>query len=268
MKSDADIVIKEAVYPAGDHAVPVILTRPAHAAPGAPRPTVLLLHGLSSQKETQQKEASSLAGAGLFVVSVDAPHHGARRSGLLDDILAATGKAAHGIFVRMLREAIAEIPLLVDHLAREGHGPVGVAGISMGAYCALGAAAADPRLAAVVSILGSPDWTHPSGEVDDSVRPLLEEAPARHPERFPPRALFLANGGRDTNVPPHEARAFAEALRPLYAAWPDRLSYKEYPESSHFMREEDWNDLWSRSIAWLRTYLDPASGIATSSARP
>jgi hypothetical protein len=268
MKNDADLVIEGAVYPAGDHGVPVILTRPAHAVPGASRPTVILLHGLSAKKEDQQKEASSLARAGLSVVTVDAPHHGARRSGLLDEIMAATGKAAHAILLRMLREAIAEIPLLVDHLTREGHGPVGVAGISMGAFCALGAAAAEPRLVAVVAILGSPDWKHPSGEVDDSVRPFLDEAPARRPERFPPRALFLGNGGRDTNVPPHGARAFAEALRPLYAAWPDRLSYREYPESSHFMREEDWNDLWSRSIEWLRTYLDPASGIATSSARP
>jgi dienelactone hydrolase len=265
-----DLVIEGALYPAGDRAVPVVLTRPAPAERGerAAVPTVLLLHGLGAHKEVQQKEASSLARAGLFVVTVDAPHHGARRSGLLDEIMAATGTAAHAIFLRVLREAIAEIPLLVDHLAREGHGPFGVAGISMGAYCALGAAAVDPRLAAVVSILGSPDWSHPSGQVDDAVRPLLEEAPARRLERFPPRALFLANAGRDTSVPPHGARAFAEALRPLYAAWPDRLSYKEYPESSHFMREVDWNDLWSRSIEWLRTYLDPAGPFVTSSERP
>jgi dienelactone hydrolase len=235
--------------------VPALVTR---GTPDAPKSAaVLLLHGLSSSKEVQQKEASSLARAGLTAVAVDAPHHGARKTPLLDAIMAATGAPAHAILLRMLREAIAEIPRVVDHLLREGYGPVGVMGISMGAFTALGATAADSRIAAAVSILGSPDWWPVKGEIDDSVRPWLDEAPARRPERFPPRALLLANAGRDESVPPEPARRFAETLRPYYARFPERLRYLEYPESGHFMRETDWDDLWGNTVGWLTTHLRP-----------
>jgi hypothetical protein len=155
----------------------------------------------------------------------------------------------------MLREAIAEIPLLVSGLLEEGHGPIGLAGVSMGAYVALGATAADPRIVVVASILGSPDWWPPHGQVDDAVRPWLDEAPSRHPERFHPRAVLLANAGRDVNVLPDAARHFAEVLRHHYRDQADRIHHVEYPESAHFMREEDWNDLWGRTVGWLGRYL-------------
>lgn len=251
---DTDVFIEEADVDAGNGRVPRLFTFTRRAAAG-PAPAVLFLHGLSASKEVQQKEASSLARAGFLAVTVDAPHHGARRTPLLDALRDATGSAAHALFLRILREAIAEVPLLIDDLLRRGHGPVGVAGISMGAYIALGATAADPRIAAVVSILGSPDWTPCHGDVDPAARPWLAEAPVHHPERFPPRALLLANAGRDVNVPPEGARRFAEALRPRYTAWPDRLHYEEYPESDHFMREGDWDDLWDKTLSWFRLHL-------------
>jgi pimeloyl-ACP methyl ester carboxylesterase len=238
--------------------VPALITREE----GAPRSAaVLFLHGLSSSKEIHDRESTSLARAGLTAVALDAPHHGARRSPLLDAIMEATGAPAHAILLRMLREAIGETSRVVDYLLREGYGPIGIAGISMGAFAALGAAAAEPRLAAVVSILGSPDWWPVKGEIDDAVRPWLAEAPARHPERFPPRPLLIANAGRDENVPPEPARRFAEALRPYYAPFPDRLRYIEYPESGHFMREPDWNDLWHNTVEWLVRHLRPGGPI-------
>lgn len=237
--------------------VPALVTRAAFEAP--PSAAVVLLHGLSSSKEVQQKEAISLAHAGLTAVALDAPHHGARKTPLLDAIMAATGAPAHAILLRMLREAIAEIPRVVDLLLRDGFGPVGIMGISMGAFAALGATAADPRIAAAVSILGSPDWWPVKGAIDDAVRPWLDEAPVRRPERFPPRALLLANAGRDESVPPEPARRFAEALKPYYAPFPERLRYLEYPESGHFMRETDWNDLWSTTVGWLTAHLRPGA---------
>jgi alpha-beta hydrolase superfamily lysophospholipase len=261
--NEMELVVDAVECPAGPHRIPVLLTR---CAAGAKRPAVLLLHGLGASKEVQQKEASSLARAGFFAVTVDAPHHGARKTPLLDEIGAATGSAAHAIFLRMVREAIAEIPLLVDHLLREGHDPVGVMGISMGAYVALGAAAAEPRLAAVVSILGSPDWTPPDGAIDEAIRPWLLESPERCPERFAPRAVLLANAGRDTTVLPEGARRFVAALRPCYAAWPERLRYEEYPESGHFMLESDWDDLWAKTLQWFRAYLEPARNLTLAAA--
>jgi len=237
---------------AGDRRIPLRITRPAAGRRGPP---VLLLHGLGVSKETHDKEAASLARAGFTAVAVDAPHHGERRTRLLDEMHDATGSAAHAILLRMVRDAAEEMPLLVDWLAEEIPGPVGVVGVSMGAYIALAAMAREPRIAAAVSILGSPDWSPRSGEPDNAVRPWLAEAPAHHPERFPPRPVLLGNGGRDVNVPPEGARRFEAALRPLYAQWPERLCYVEYPESDHFMRGEDWDDLWARTLRWFGTYL-------------
>lgn len=237
----------------GTARVPLCILRRADGPAGPP---VLLLHGFSSTPpRAGDKEASSLAAAGFTVLAVEAPHHGARRSPLVDAVIEAQGPPAHELFLRIVRESAAELPAVVGRALQEYGGPLGVVGISMGAYTALAAAAADPRLAVVVSLLGSPDWAPREGEPTPTNRAWLAEAPARHPERFPPRALLLANAGRDVNVPPAATRAFAAALRPLYADLPDRLEYREYPDSEHFMREDDWNDLWSRTLAWLKRHL-------------
>ena len=223
---------------------------------GPAGPPVLLLHGFNSTPpQAKDKEASSLAAAGFTVLAVEAPHHGARRSPLVDAVIEAQGPPAHELFLRIVRESVAELPAVVDRALQEHGGPLGVVGISMGAYTALAAAAVEPRLAVVVSILGSPDWAPREGEPTATNRAWLTEAPMHHPGRFPPRALLLANAGRDVNVPPAASRAFAAKLRPRYAAHPERLDYREYPESEHFMREDDWSDLWSRTLEWLSRYL-------------
>ena len=79
-------------------------------------------------------------------------------------------------------------------------------------------------------------------------------------QRFVPRPLLLINCGRDTNVPPGPARAFAAALRPLYAAAgaSGRLVHREYPDSDHFPGERDWNDLWATTVGFLCDALDRA----------
>ncbi|MBI5487406.1 MAG: alpha/beta fold hydrolase [Deltaproteobacteria bacterium] len=232
--------------------VPVRVIRRAGDKTARP---VLLLHGLGAGRETQDKEGTSLAGAGFIAVVVDAPHHGARRSTLLDEIAAARGAAAHELLLRMVREAAAEIPGLVERAAREFGEPVGAVGVSMGAYTALAGAAAEPRLAATVSILGSPDWTCPGEGTTAAIEAWAREAPVHRPERFPPRPLLMANGGLDVNVPPEAARAFAATLRPLYAAHPDRLVHAEYPLSPHLMREQDWSDLWRRTLDFMCRHL-------------
>lgn len=238
----------------GGRRVPALWVRPR----GLARATVVVLHGLGASKEAQAPEAAALARAGFEALAIDAPHHGARRSALADQALAAAGVAeAHELFLRILRDEIDELPAVVSWLEASGRRALGVVGISMGAFAALGAAARDPRLRAVVSILGSPDWAPRAGEPTPLARAWMAEAPVHTPERFadPPRALLLANAGRDVFVPAARTRAFAERLRPLYAACPERLEVLEYAESEHFMRERDWLDLWARSVAWLERFL-------------
>jgi dienelactone hydrolase len=93
----------------------------------------------------------------------------------------------------ILREARDEVPALVDDLRAKGHARVAIMGVSMGAYIALAAATVEPRLSAIVSILGSPDWT-PADQDPAPFADLVRESPLRTPEAFPPRPLLLLNG--------------------------------------------------------------------------
>ena len=234
--------------------VAVLVCSPAGAARA---PAVLFFHGLGVDRNVHRKEGRALAEAGLVAVLPDAPHHGERRDALVDEIRRASGADVDRLLIRLVEDGAAEVPALVDHLLAAGHPAVAVAGISMGAYIALAAAANEPRLAAIASLLGSPDWTPDDGVVPPGLAPAVARAPIHRLDRFPPRPLLLINCGRDVNVPPAPARRFAAALRPLYeaAGAPGRLLHREYPDSDHFPGERDWHDLWATTVDFLVTAL-------------
>lgn len=196
-------------------------------------------------------EARALESAGVTPILVDAPHHGARRSAFLDTMPDTSTVEGYRRLLAIVREGRDEIPTLVDRLREDGHQRVAVLGVSMGAYIALAAAAVEPRIDAVVSILGSPDWTPP----DQDAAPFadaLRESPHRRPEAFPPRPLMMLNGARDTNVRPEGARAFAAALRPLYEARGagHALVHREW-DVPHFVPADPWREMIETATAFL-----------------
>lgn len=200
------------------------------------RGTVLVYHGFRSHSEDQRKELTRLAQAGYLAVGVDAVDHGLRSRG---DLQQLPRKAIQELVVR----TAAEVPRLLDDLEelQSGLGNFAVVGTSMGGYVALRAALEEPRLCTAAPIISSPEW--------------IEE---ERWSEFWPCALLLQNAGRDEYVDPEPARRLAEFLRPLYSEAPERLSYHEYPESGHFMREQDWNQVWDRVLGWLATHLSRA----------
>jgi pimeloyl-ACP methyl ester carboxylesterase len=210
-------------------------------------PTVLILHGLGASAEVQRAEAIALAEQGFRAIALDAPHHGARRDAWLDEMEHLGPPESHVRLLRQVREAAAEIPGVIDRLG----GEVGLVGISMGAYTALAAATEDARVRATVSILGSPDWSPRAGPITEEMAALMAHAPARRPAACARRPLLLANAGRDGWVPARWSRDFVRGLDPALAA---HVSYVEYPESDHFMRGEDWHDLWAKTIAFLKRH--------------
>lgn len=234
--------------------VPALVCRPA--GPVRP-PAVLFYHGLGAAREVHDKEGRALAEAGFAAILPDAPHHGARRSSRLDELERAPRAELERLFVPLVREGAAEVPALLEQLLAAGHPAVAIAGVSMGAYIALAAGVAEPRLAAVVSILGSPDWTPASGVVPPELAAAVADDPLRRRERLVPRPLLLLNGGLDTNVRPGGARRLANALRSRYlaAGAPGRLVHREYPECGHFPPERDWNDLWATTIGFLTRFM-------------
>lgn len=198
-----------------------------------PRPAVLFYHGLHSDKETHRKELESLARYGFLAVGVDAVGHGERRIADLSAFLNRDELMTQ--VAKLLRPSVEEIPLLVDHLHAEGYGPVGLAGISFGGMLAFGAVACEPRLRAVVAILGDPRWCRPD------------------PADYRATPLFAWNGGRDQHVEPVGAREF---IRELQRIEPDgAFQYREYPNSDHFMEPEDWNDGWTQTLSFFEAHL-------------
>ena len=229
---------------------PIRTYSPEHDRPNGG--TVLLFHGLRSSKESLDGEARLLAAAGLTAILVDAPHHGARHSDVVATMPDALSLPGHYVLLRLLREARDEIPSLIDHAVRLGHRKVAIAGVSFGALIALAAATIEPRLAAVVSILGTPDWTPRDGVVPDDLVDVVAESPHLRYETFAPRPLLLLNGGLDDNVRPAPARALAEKLRPLYqAADVGPLLHVEYPNVTHFPDADVWRLMWSTTTTFL-----------------
>jgi hypothetical protein len=220
-----------------------------------PRPAVVVLHGLGADVDVQRKELISIAAHGLTAVGIDAPHHGARRDGWLDEYWRLPPEQSHPRILRLVREATPEVSRVIDHLLWEGHGPIGLVGISMGAYTGLAAAAQDPRIRATVSILGSPDWAPRRGPVTDEMRELMAHAPVHRPTDVARNPLLLLNAGRDESVPPNRARDFAQRLSEQHPGLALHVSYVEYPESEHLMRPDDWNDLWRRTLGFLCRHL-------------
>lgn len=110
---------------------PALAGRLWPAPPGAPG--VLIVHGLGSTKDNHGDMAERLVAGGAAALAIDLRGHGASGGrldgGVTDDVRAG-----------------------LDALAARGHTVLGARGSSMGGMLALWAAAADPRVRAVVAI--------------------------------------------------------------------------------------------------------------------
>ncbi len=218
-----------------------------------PGPAVLVLHGLFANADVQRWELDALARWGMSAVGVDAPHHGARRDGWLDEMSWIGMPDYHARLLHAVREAAYDVSRVIDHLVHEGHGPIGLAGISFGAYTALAVATQDSRVQATVSLLGSPDWTPRDWNITDEIRELMHHAPVHRPWDCARHPVLLMNAGRDNLVPPHWSRDFAHTV---WAHHPGlHVEHYEYPESEHMMRQQDWDDAWNRGLGFLRRHL-------------
>lgn len=202
---------------------------------GRPRPTVLFYHGLHTDKDTHRRELESLAARGFLALGVDAAGHGGRRMPDLSGFV-NRGPLLEQV-AKLLRPSLAEIPLLLDFLEAEGYGPFGLCGISFGGLLGYAAPHYEGRLRAVAAILADPSWCHPY----------------QHLGAYEQVALLAWNGGVDQHVSAEPASRFISHLQSTFAQ--GRYEYREYPESDHFMRPQDWEDGWKRTLGWFESAL-------------
>jgi uncharacterized protein len=231
--------------------VPALVLEPQNSSKGI----ILIYPGLGGEKEVQRKEMNWLAEDGFTAVCIDPPHHGERDDGYLEALAPLPDSKAHPGFIRIIQEAIWEIPSIVDFCLMRFQQNVGITGISLGGFITYGAVVCEPRLKAAIPILGSPDWSPKKPSNDSEFLKMIKSAPVHSPRKFPPCALFAANAGRDVSVRPDASRKFVAQLRQFYEPFPEKLKYVEYSESEHMMREGDWYDLWRQVLEWFNTFL-------------
>lgn len=226
--------------------VPALLVARTDFRSAAERGCSVVLHGLGASKDAQLKELEALAGQGFLAVGVDNVGHGERRYPDFDRRLSQDNPEFSENFLRAVLETARETPRLLDALLKEGlarEDRIGALGISMGAFIAYTAVTLEPRLRAVVALVGSPEW------------PLdLPASPHRQLARFDRVRLLSQTAGRDVVVPSRYARAFHGRLREMYGDYDARFVYTEYPDSDHLL-EADWDRLWERTLRWFQKHL-------------
>jgi uncharacterized protein len=84
---------------------------------------------------------------------------------------------------------------------------------------------------------------------------MMQHAPVHRPHDLARSPLLFLNAGRDHLVQAHWARDFTWRVREHHPWLGQHVEYVEYPESDHFVRPEDWGDLWWRARNFLRWHL-------------
>ncbi|MFK7741265.1 MAG: alpha/beta hydrolase [Planctomycetota bacterium] len=197
-------------------------------ASGAPRASVILLHGYSARGLVHRGDGRAFVDDSTEVLLPDAPHHGARDDGRLNEIQSLPDELRRAAIYDIAREWSRELPSLAASCRQRGAARIAVVGISMGGFAALAALHHPTPFAAVAAVLAAPELVN-VGKIQPGRPPLL-----------------LGLAGKDEAVPPESSRRFAAS----YGA-----ELHEYPESDHLMRQEDWLDMWGWTVAFARRHL-------------
>jgi len=221
------------------------------------RPAVILLHGWNGEmcyRLLFPLLARKFLNSGISTLMFELPCHGARRasSGTGSDFLSADLAAV----AESARQAVADTRALIGWLRQRGHGPLGIWGISLGAWIAGLIACRDQRLAAAVLMA-------PLSRIDLAIAELDFCAPLRqslggrglpfarinlpsHRPLLEPAEISLIAGHYDQFVP-------SRHIDELSAAWnhPNRRYFRHGHISMLFCRRA-----MTESTAFLRRSLD------------
>jgi dienelactone hydrolase len=274
--------------------VPGLLLKPRGAE--RRRPAVIVLHGTGGSKEGMTGRLRELAARGFVAVAIDGRHHGARARATADGMSAYQSAMLrayrNGGEQPFLFDTVWDVMRLVDYLetrpdvdARR----IGLTGISKGGMETYLAAAADPRIAAAVPLIGvqsfrwalehsawdSRAWTlreaveaaaaDAKSGVDagfmrkfyDRVAPGVRsdfDGPAMLP-LIAPRPLLVINGDSDPRTPVAGVRECIAAAAREYKAQgvPDRLVLQLQPDTGHQVTAEADRAM----LAWFERWLEP-----------
>ena len=207
---------------------------------------ILFYHGLGASKDKQFKELEDLANNGFLAVGGDNVGHGDREFDDFEERFSEDNPDRVKNIICAVRETASEINFLVNWLIDTKlliNDKIGVVGISLGGFIAYAVPMFDDRPKTVVSILGSPQWEE------------VSESPGDRIEKYSKLSLLSLNAGMDMLVPPEQAKEFHIKLKKHYTDYEQRFKYIEYPDSGHFMEEEDWLECWEQCLNWFKSRL-------------
>lgn len=262
------------------------------------RPVVIVLHGTGGNKDDGQISQLALqaAKAGFIGVAIDGRYHGERTkagSGAVEynAAIAEAFKTGHGH--PFYYDTTWDVMRLIDYLSTRQDVDarrIGLTGISKGGIEAYLAAAADPRVAAVVPYIGvqSFEWGLENGAWPARIATIQNgfdaaAASAGKPARnvafvrefyarvvpgidgqfdgpamlrlIAPRPLLVINSDSDANTPVAGVRLSVAAARPEYMAKnaADHLELVIQADTPHRVNPESID----RGIAWFVRWLTP-----------
>lgn len=197
--------------------VPGALLLPAAASATARVPAVLLLHGLTADKEMMARTIGvALVERGIASLSLDLPLHGERAG---DSARESLGRGALEL-VRHWRTAMAEGDLGLSYLSARAdidRARLSAVGYSLGSFLAGALAARDRRVRALVVAAGG---DLPSGPLTAFARPIMD--PLKNVQALAGRPLLVVAGRRDRTMTPSQAEAlYAAAAQPKEIRWYD-----------------------------------------------
>ncbi len=209
-------------------------------------PAILLLHGLTSDKDAMLKSYGiSLVQHGFAVLALDAPFHGERKSKDPDISAADTGN-----FAEAVREGTREYRKALDWLCArkdiDAH-RIGALGYSMGAMMTVILAAVDDRVSDTVLCVGGDPIISFAPNIPEGKRDAMYSiCPTLFADHISPRRVLMLNARIDDVMP-------ATAALRLYDAF-KQPKLLEWYDTNHILPAAALN----RAVGWLTDKLNPA----------
>ena len=174
-------------------------------------PTVLLLHGLTSDKETMVKAfGSALIAKGFAVLALDAPHHGERK-------MADENQQSPDTFASAVREGCLDYRRALDWLiARKDVDArhIGLIGYSMGSFMGAILGGVDDRIGAFALCVGGDPIITFVPQVPETLRvQIFTICPSLYVDHIAPRPLLMLNGKGDRTVVETASKRLYDAAR-------------------------------------------------------
>lgn len=202
-------------------------------------PTVFVLHGWGSCKERHLTTLYRYASEGFRAIVFDLRRHGVRQG--FESRERDFERDPVATFFEIVTESLSDLSLLFDEFELPA---AGVHGGSLGGIILFEALCVEPRITVGVSLMGSPNRGLLArgfglSERDPEIKRFFDGSPHyRAAALYPPKALLMLHGARDTVVSPLGVIELHKILLAPYLSFPERVSLKIYPDTGHEATEE------------------------------